>query len=275
LTYALWAFDITYNYAVVSYIISGIGTVGLSLKMLNLPPIEDKYYYNQSFDNGDFSIAGSFGLSLKKYTGLPLYSGINIKYISEKLADETASGVGFDIGGLYKIKEKIRAGFSLKNLGTKLKYTGYENSLPMTLSVGGAYIFNFSKPLISYIDKINTGLSIDIPNDSSVGVRLGGEFISGRLAKGLTAAFRLGVSLPKEGGFLSYINMGAGIVYNNFGVDIAYNNAGEDIGTLLRVSLVWKYKPGVKKEAKTEKKAGGEESSLEEMKKKLEILQGE
>jgi len=54
LTYALWAFDITYNYAVVSYIISGIGTVGLSLKMLNLPPIEDKYYYNQSFDKGDF-----------------------------------------------------------------------------------------------------------------------------------------------------------------------------------------------------------------------------
>ena len=56
-------------------------------------------------------------------------------------------------------------------------------------------------------------------------------------------------------------------------MDIAYNNAGEDIGTLLRVSLVWKYKPGVKKEAKTEKKAGGEESSLEEMKKKLEMLQ--
>lgn len=117
--------------------------------------------YSPSFLNIGISYAKAFSNSI--------YGGINLKIISESIADVTAQGIALDAGIQYITgkTENIKFGISLKNVGTKMKFTGDGLSfqgfiqgqestftveqrsvafeLPSLLNIGLSYDFNISE----------------------------------------------------------------------------------------------------------------------------------
>ena len=127
----------------------GIGTFSPRLNIINLG-------YARSFSNS-------------------IYAGINVKVISENIADMKATGVAFDAGVRYVTgkQDNIKFGITLKNVGTPMKYGGdglskeilYSGTdqaatmeqrvstfeLPTLLAIGFSYdfIFNENNKLIA------------------------------------------------------------------------------------------------------------------------------
>ncbi len=68
----------------------------------------------------------NLGLSYAKEFSHSIYGGINVKVISESIADLKATGVAFDAGIQYVTgkRDNIHFGISLKNVGAPLKYSG-------------------------------------------------------------------------------------------------------------------------------------------------------
>ncbi len=242
-THLVWIFDTSYDYVAGSYALKSIGTFGLSAKIMTLPDIE----YRESITgpimgkvgNGDLSIGLSYGKDLNSI--LPLSVGLTAKYISSKYADVSGSGIGCDIGGIFTVNKSIKAGFSLQNIGTKIKYEEYEYSLPMVIKIGAAYIIEMAKPVFGCLKQINTAISLDIPKDNDFEAHIGTEGIFKNFASNMSVAVRLGVSYPRENGFISYLNFGAGIIWKIIQLDYAFGNMGDAAGNTHRISLGAKF----------------------------------
>jgi len=66
--------------------------------------------------------------------------GAAIKYVKEKIADESGTAFAMDAGVVYKPdKAPWRAAVVVQNFGTKIKVGTSSDPLPLTLKVGGAY----------------------------------------------------------------------------------------------------------------------------------------
>lgn len=90
---------------------------------------------------GDFSAKS---LVLSGYITTPpvknIYTGFGIKYFYESLAGHTGQAVAVDFGGLYIFEDyPVALGFSVQNIGTKIKYTKKTEDLPLLLRIGGSY----------------------------------------------------------------------------------------------------------------------------------------
>lgn len=138
-----------------------------------------------SMDFGELQITttelpeGGIGSFSPQYTNLNLafakefsssiYGGLNVKIVSEAIADVKAQGVAFDAGIRYVAGEtdNIRFGIALRNVGPPMSFAGDGFSitavpqgvddglaleqrsakfeLPSTVSIGAAYDFNLSE----------------------------------------------------------------------------------------------------------------------------------
>lgn len=116
--------------------------------------------YKPSMMNINVAFAKSFSNSI--------HAGVQVKVISETIADMSGLGVGFDAGIQYVagLTNNIHFGISLKNIGTTIKYSGDglafqyfidgmtssitavqradKFELPTQLNIGAAYDFNFT-----------------------------------------------------------------------------------------------------------------------------------
>lgn len=110
--------------------------------------------------------AGAFVLFLsyarRIFNNLSL--GLNLKVINEKLDDSSANAFALDLGGLWKLSG-LRMGFSVQNIGTKLK----DDTLPMNLRLGGAY------SLLK--DKLLTALALNYSLDKDFRAGVGLEYL--------------------------------------------------------------------------------------------------
>jgi hypothetical protein len=68
----------------------------------------------------------NLGVSYAKEFSHSIYGGINVKIISESIADLKATGVAFDAGIQYVTgkRDNVHFGISLKNVGAPLKFSG-------------------------------------------------------------------------------------------------------------------------------------------------------
>jgi len=68
----------------------------------------------------------NLGLSYAKEFSHSIYGGINVKIISESIADLKATGIAFDAGIQYVTgkRDNVHFGITLKNVGAPLKYSG-------------------------------------------------------------------------------------------------------------------------------------------------------
>lgn len=93
------------------------------------------------FSNTDWA----FFLSFAKRHSSNLYWGANVKIIRRDIAQNSATGIGFDVGAIYMPYENLTLGANIMDVTTTLLAwdTGLNELIAPTLKVGGAYELQF------------------------------------------------------------------------------------------------------------------------------------
>jgi len=123
-----------------------------------------------------------------------IYGGLNVKFLSQAIANVKGKGVAFDAGIRYVTGEEdnIKFGITLKNVGPTMTVSGdglasfvklqtgqqatleqrsAEFELPSLLSIGGSYDFNFSET-----SKLTTALAFTANSFSTDQYKLGLDY---------------------------------------------------------------------------------------------------
>ena len=152
--------------------------------------------------------------------------GAGVKGLNFQLDSEKASGMAVDLGMLYKIKEGLKAGLAIQNIGTEVQFEGDESApLATNLKAGIGYRISERGLIASDINK---------PQYGSGSLSLGGEYGISRVVM-----MRCGYKLREGGndlGSLDGISIGLGINIKGFSFDYAFVPFGE-FERMNRVSL--------------------------------------
>ena len=183
--------------------------------------------------NAASSFSGNWmavGLSYSGYVGENVGVGVNLKNVTESISGESGTGMGADLGLIYKYGEKGDVGLSVLNLGSGIQYAGDTEASPFPQIVRAGISYNALEGENSLV------LCFDVANysmDTSMGIGAGGEYrTAGGLALRAGAEQVDGVMTP---------TFGIGIGGNgNFIVDIG---AGmySSLGSAYKVSLLGKF----------------------------------
>jgi hypothetical protein len=165
--------------------------------------------------------------------------GINAKFIYSKIADRSATGLGFDIGLNYILpEEQLSFGFALLNAGTQLSsYYNTKEKLPLDIVIG------ISKKL----EHLPLRLSLDfheLNEDRDDFIErfktfsIGAEFTLSkvlRLRFGYDNEKRSDLKIGTSAGIAGF-NAGLGALISNYTFDYGFSSMGV-IGALHRVSV--------------------------------------
>ena len=171
----------------------------------------------------DFALTGTYAQRLTPYLNV----GGGLKYLSEKIDDEIASGFAADLGAKYRIPAVpgLSAGLAIQNLGPPMKFIEEEFNLPVTYRLGGA--------IETSIDGWNSDMLITgdavIPHDGDTKFHFGLEFEYARML-----AIRFGY---RSGWDNQNVSVGFGAKVRNFRLDYAYVPFYSDLGDTHRMSL--------------------------------------
>lgn len=137
-----WITDIRYDFLGYVHPTSKLGTFAGSFSYLSMGEMERRGENREKLSGGftayDLAVALSYSRELSQSMNL----GVNIRFIQQKIEDEDAYGIAFDLGGIYKMPVKgLSVGFTLQNLGPKMKFIDESYSLPLTLTMGVGYRF--------------------------------------------------------------------------------------------------------------------------------------
>jgi hypothetical protein len=233
LTHTQWFQDITAEYFS-SAIKMGGNVFGLSLSLGKVPDIQKRGEVATTepialFDAHDVVMSFSCARDLtNKYA-----MGFSIKWIYEKIDISSASGWGFDLGGIFSpfagtgksVLENLSLGMAILNLGSKMKFEKDSFPLPTQYKAGVSY----SAERESWQSDFTLSLDVVKPRDDEVKVHLGGEY-------GLYQSFklRLGYQSAYNEKDLSF---GMGIKFKKYAIDYAFLPYKSDLGDVHCISL--------------------------------------
>ncbi len=200
-------------------------------------------------DNGNFdrtlienattySAAGSF--SAKDYVAGFTYSktsedafrfGISVKYIKSKIADATASAFACDFGTLFLFDAAgypLSLAFTLKNLGSDLRYDKMAEEIPLTFKAGisSDIILTKNISIVPALDYVHTKFE-------DYYFAIGAEL---NFYKNYSA--RLGYNDLYDAG--DGLTLGFGAKFKKLGVDYAFVNY-DDLKSTHRLSINYKF----------------------------------
>ncbi len=197
----------------------------------------------QMWDASDMAISLSYAKNLTDRFSI----GGSFKYIQQKIWNESASAIAFDVGLLYQTHfEGFNIGMSIANFGPEMKLDGkdllrpldldesyYNNNpvittelstdsweLPLVFSVG----VSWSYPLLNGLELL-TAIDAKIPGNQNTYFNIGGELQwheSFFLRVGRNSLFK---KFAEEG-----ITLGAGLKHTVAGLDISIEYAFLDFG---------------------------------------------
>ncbi|MFC2083790.1 PorV/PorQ family protein [Bacteroidota bacterium] len=257
-----WVADISYDFAGVSAHLSGIGTIGAFVTILQsidgmlVRTVDNPEGSGEKFDAGAIAIGLSFARNLTENFSI----GFNVKYIREYIWNESAIGVGLDAGVLYKIPilNELRLAASISNFGSKMQLDGrdileikqvgeggegnlinskiemQEWELPLLFRVGvAADIFK------SESSRLTTAIDAIHPNDHTEYVNLGAEYCWNELI-----SLRAGYNSLFEENTEEGLTLGVGLNYRLIeSVRVLLDYAYKDFG---RLNSVHYFSVGVK-----------------------------
>ncbi|MEX1140563.1 MAG: PorV/PorQ family protein [Bacteroidota bacterium] len=148
-SYNKWIGELTQNALAATYNLDDIGTIGIGVMTFGLSGIaadRDVYPGNpalqalqidqqtsSSYDYMDLLVQASFS----RYVTDRLSLGVSVKYISEKIDDQSAGAIAFDFGSVYSIGVmNWKIGARINNLGGDIKFYDYASPIPLTFSIG-------------------------------------------------------------------------------------------------------------------------------------------
>jgi hypothetical protein len=175
------------------------------------------------------SFQGIFGICVTPISNLG--AGVNIKYFQERIAEWTASGIGFDVGTVFRLPlVGLSFGASLQNIGPSIKFISHEEELPMAVRVGGSY----HKSLVPGVAGLALAADMVMPKYSNAYPSIGAEL---RLRD--TICMRVGYcgeSEREDNG----LTAGGGIdIMGTLTLDYAWTPYG-DLGDFHRVSIYFR-----------------------------------
>lgn len=141
-THADWLADINYDFLGGVLPFGDLGTFGLSIIALRVPP---DIVRTVDFPEGDGrqwdASSLAFGLSYARNLTNRFSIGVTFKYIREAIWSESASGVAFDFGTLYRSEiPGLTLGAEIANFGSKMRMDGrdlYFNNNPNATTTSG------------------------------------------------------------------------------------------------------------------------------------------
>ncbi len=226
--YNSWFEDISHQYLGYAQPIGEKAAFGLGITYLTVGDMEKRTADTTSnigtFDATDMALALSYGRSISD----KFMAGLNLKYISQKLEDESATGYACDLGSLYKATDALSIGLVVQNIGSKMEFISEGDPLPLNIKLGFGY------KLLG--DALTLGLDVNCPNDNDINIASGLEY---------NIAFGDNIAIAPRAGFtnasdLGGLQAGIGIDIKKFGVDIAYAPY-EDLGNTYKVALLVKF----------------------------------
>ena len=191
--------DINYNFAVFGTTVESVGSMGLSLLMVDSGDMAVRTEMQPEGTGEQFNTL-SFALQLTYARNLSDHFSIggSLKFIQERIWHSKASSIAFDVGTLFTTPfRSLRLGASMSNLGPKMRMDGRDilfSEDPSPNTEGTAEIVNaqyrmdgFSMPLIFRVglawDAMDTGthrilITTDAahPNDNAEYVNAGAEY---------------------------------------------------------------------------------------------------
>lgn len=117
------------------------GNTGSVIYDINIPSARLDPSLIKEFSNTDWAFYGTFA----KKVSDDFYWGANIKVIARNIEEYSATGIGFDVGAIYRATEQLTLGASLQDATTTLVAwsTGRNELITPTLKIGGAYAVEF------------------------------------------------------------------------------------------------------------------------------------
>jgi hypothetical protein len=223
-THNQWFQDITVEHFS-SALSMGRNTLGLSLTMAKVPDIEKREGPTDDpialFDAHDVVFSLSFARSIREGFAL----GLSAKWLYEKIDINSASGLGFDLGGIYSPIENLTFGLAVQNIGEKIKFEKEKFSLPTLYKVGLAYLVKKENLNSDFL----FGLDLVKPRDDEVKIHLGGEVSLYQTLK-IRSGYQSGYD-EKDFSF------GLGTKFRNYSIDYAYLPYKSGLGNVHSVSL--------------------------------------
>jgi hypothetical protein len=152
-TYNSWIGGLTQNAVAASYNMEGIGTIGLGVMTFGISGIiadRDIYPGNTTLQalQIDQATGGTYDymdmlaqVTYSAYVMDRLTLGASLKFINEKIDDQNATAIGFDLGSVYNIGiYNWNIGARISNLGSDMKFYDYASPIPLTFSIGTSIV---------------------------------------------------------------------------------------------------------------------------------------
>jgi hypothetical protein len=183
-SYNQWIADIAHNAAGFAYNLGDLGTIGIGFVTFGISdiPANRQIGYadpdlqrlitdqgtSSTYDYRDILVQASYA----RYFFDRLALGVNLKYISQSIDDQSVGVVAIDLGSVYKIgigNWQIAARMS--NLGSDYTYYNISNMIPLTFSLGTS-----AQPIQTEIGSLTVALDAVKPQDGPQYYHIGGEW---------------------------------------------------------------------------------------------------
>jgi hypothetical protein len=134
-SYTSYFADMNISYLTLVVGMGEFGNIGISIQALDIGNIEVTTIDNPEGDGSVLTPSYmNVGLTYAKKLTDAISFGSNVKYVTEQLGSMKANAIVFDFGLQYRTKYNIDFGLSLKNIGSKLQYSGseieFDSSIP-------------------------------------------------------------------------------------------------------------------------------------------------
>lgn len=227
-----WVTDIKYEFAAGAFNLRE-GVLGISATLLTMGKMEGRGANRQvtnDFTAYDFAMQFSYAKSLSNKNLV----GGSLKFIRQKIADETANGIAVDVGLQRKLSENLNLGITLRNLGPKMKFIAEGYNLPLTLGIGtGLTIGGITLALDTNYEIIDRNVKLSFGTEY-----LPVQFLSLRGGYCFTALPNAAQS-KNSGPFEFKEGLGGGVGINVLSYNLDYAIVPySDLGTTHRISLV-------------------------------------
>ena len=223
-SHTLWVLDTAHTSAGISMPFGSKTAIGVLVNYLsygNIDKIDNTGLLEGGYTANDLSAAICFSTML--YDNIPV--GLSVKYISSTIDSSAGTAIAADVGLKYFLSKDIIVGAGIFNLGTTLKHSLLDETLPMNIKAGVMYKLS------------STTFSADavLPSAGDFGFSAGGEYTF-NLGANSSVSARVGYdSLSSAGG----LSAGVGFCIDSIILDYAYIMFG-DLGNNHRFSVKMK-----------------------------------
>lgn len=209
----------------------GVGATYLTHKKLQGRDDEGKP--TADFSASDLALALSFSRRVGQ-AGL----GANVKFIRQRIAEASASGLALDLGASYRALPRLQLGLSVLNLGPRMKFQSEGFQLPLAVTAGAGYALGRSvlvtADLKHQVHEKKSSLSVGMELQALQGFFLRAGYLASREGASGSGAATGGL------GGLSRLGAGFGLKLGDVLMDYSFVPMGE-IGSAQRLSLGFRF----------------------------------